>query len=112
METANSKGNSNNKNKNKNTNKDKNGNNNTSSSCNLHTNSDKGLVFLFGFLGAGGRLPKARRGRVSNSVIHHHHQLFLNSLCVTQPDENLGCLGASNPLLRVVCELAACVMGL
>ena len=31
-----------------------------------------GLVFLFGLLGAGGRLPKARRGRVYRAIYHHH----------------------------------------
>ena len=30
------------------------------------------LGFPFGFLGADGRLPKARRGRFLNSAIHHH----------------------------------------
>ena len=29
--------------------------------------------FPFGFLGAGGRLPKARSGRVFYCAIHHHH---------------------------------------
>ena len=33
-----------------------------------------GLVFLFDFLGAGGRLPKARRGRVCCTIHHHHHR--------------------------------------
>ena len=39
-----------------------------------------GLVFLLGFLGAGGRLPKERHGRGLGVIHHHHHHLALRPL--------------------------------
>ena len=54
-----------------------------------------GLVFLWGFWALAGRLPKARRGRVSNSAIHHHHHQFrvLKTDVAAKPGRRPGQLG-------------------
>ena len=58
------------------------------STAEARTSNSPSLVFPFGFLGAGGRLQKERRGRVCCATHHHHDRKKVQFTIVTFYPQN------------------------